>query len=125
MLPTLVFGFWVFEFRIVPVRGEQLVKGSAAGIQGLGQGYPEGMVLERLEQLYRVEVYRVIRELYRLLPDHRTRVAKETYRRDRARLRLVRAYLCSGSMGVEILKALLNYLLRRQQVFAAPLTDDV
>jgi hypothetical protein len=83
------------------------------------------MVPERLEQLYRVEVYRVIRELYRLLPDYRTRVAKETYRRDRARLRLVRAYLCSGSMGVESLKALLTYLLRQQQVFAATLADDV
>lgn len=53
------------------------MKGSAAGIQGLGQGYPEGMVAEGLEQLCRVEVYRVIRALYRLLPDYRTRVAKE------------------------------------------------
>lgn len=104
---------------------EQLVKGSIAGIQGLGQDYPEGLVRERLEQLYRVEAYRVIRELYRLLPNYRTRVATETYGRISAKLRLIRAYLTSGSMGVESLKALLNYLVRQQQLFAATLTGEV
>lgn len=100
------------------------MKGSAAIVEGLGQNYPEGMILERLEQHYRVENYRVIRELYRLLPDYRSHVAKEVYRRDRARLMLVRAYLCSSPMDAKGLKTSLNYLLRQQQLFAGALNED-
>lgn len=100
------------------------MRGSAAIVEDFGQNYSEGIAPDRLEQHYRVESYRVIRELYRLLPAYRSHVAKEAYRRDRARLMLVRAYLCSGPMDAKSLKTLLNYLLRQQQVVATTLNAD-
>lgn len=100
------------------------MKASTAVVNDQRQDYPKEMVGEQLEQLYRVEISRVMRELYRLLPDYRTRVAGETYKRDRAKLMLVRAYLCGGPMGPESLKTSLQYLSRQQQVFATALSKD-
>jgi len=101
-----------------------LVRGSAAVVDDLVQRYPGEMILEQLRELYRAEIDWVIREIYRLLPDYRSRVDGETYSCDRAKLMLVRAYLCSAPMTVESLETSLKYLLKQQQLFAGALNED-
>lgn len=100
-------------------------RGSLGAVNKLVHEYSKEALPERLEQLYSGEISRVIGELYRLLPNYRSYVDGETYRRDRARLMLVSAYLCTDSLRVEGLKTSLKYLLRKRQEVADALQQDV
>ena len=91
--------------------------GRSEVVTKLAQEYPREAVLERLKELYRAELYRVIEELGELLPRYRVGVSRRLYNREKADLQSVKAYLSdelSTELSLKSLEASLKYLLQKQ-----------
>ncbi len=100
-----------------------MVKGNAEIVAELAQEYSEAAVLERIRQLYRAELGRVVAEIDRLLPRYRRCVSGSTYSYEKAQLLLVKTQVQADSLDVWELEAALKYLLKTKQQFTEALDN--
>jgi len=94
------------------------VGGSTVVIEELVQIYPQEVVLEQLEWLYREEIRRTIREIDALLPSYRAQVDEASYLRDREGFMALVAWSCDSSLSVHELETLLKCLLWQARLVA-------
>ena len=91
-----------------------MIKESAEVVGELVQDYPPETVLERVKELYKAELGRVMAELGQLLPLYQSRVSEGAYRRDKTELTRVQTHLHGDSLSLQGLESTLKYLLTKQ-----------
>ena len=98
-----------------------MIQKSQEVVTKLVQEYPRKVVLERLKELYKAELYQVIEELEQLLPRRRVCVSRHLYGREKAELKQLRAHLSTDSLSLQNLEASLKYLLKKQLLWTETL----